>query len=42
LALIENRPAEQSNLFRLEHRRFVVENQVGPGSDIRSLVTGLA
>jgi hypothetical protein len=41
LALIENRPAEQSNLFRLEGGRFVVENQVGAGSDIQSLVTGL-
>lgn len=42
LAVIENRPAEQSNLFRLEHGRFVAEDQVGPGSDIRELVTGLA
>jgi hypothetical protein len=42
LALIENRPAEQANLFRLEDGRFIVESQVGPGSDIRSLVTGLA
>ena len=42
LALIENRPAEQSNLFRLEHGRFIVENQVGAGSDIQSLVGGLA
>lgn len=42
LALIENRPAEQSNVFRLEHGRFIAEDQVGPGSDIRALVTGLA
>jgi len=42
LAVIENRPGEQSNLFRLEHGRFIVENQVGAGSDVRSLVTGLA
>lgn len=42
LAVIENRPAEQSNLFRLAHGRFVTEDQVGPGSDIRALVTGLA
>lgn len=42
LALIENRPGEQSNLFRLEHGRFMVENQVGAGSNVKSLVTGLA
>jgi SAM-dependent methyltransferase len=42
LALIENRPAEQSNLFRLEHGRFIVDNQIGTGSDIKALVTGLA
>lgn len=42
LAVIENRPAEQSNLFRLEHGRFLSEGQVGPGSDIKTLVTGLA
>ena len=42
LALIENRPVEQSNLFRLENGRFVVENQVGAGSDVRALATGLA
>lgn len=42
LAVIENRPAEQSNTFRLVDGRFVVEDQVGPGSDIRALVTGLA
>ncbi|MGH8113436.1 MAG: hypothetical protein ACREPS_00065 [Rhodanobacteraceae bacterium] len=42
LALIENRAAEQSNLFRLEHGRFVVEDQVGPGSDIQALVSGLS
>lgn len=42
LALIENRPAEQSNLFRLEHGRFIVEDQIGAGSDVKSLVTGLA
>jgi len=41
LALIENRPAEQSNLFRLEHGRFIVEDQVGAGSDVQSLVTEL-
>lgn len=41
LAVIENRPTEQSNLFRLEHGRFIVEGQVGPGSDVRALVTGL-
>ena len=40
--LIENRPAEQSNLFHLECGRFVVEDQVGAGSDIKSLVTELA
>lgn len=42
LALVENRPAEQSNLFRLERGRFIVEDQVGAGSDVRTLVTGLA
>jgi SAM-dependent methyltransferase len=42
LAVIENRPAEQSNLFRLEHGRFIEENQVGAGSDVKALVTGLA
>jgi hypothetical protein len=42
LALIENRPAEQSNLFRLEHGRFIVEDQVAAGSDVQSLVTELA
>lgn len=42
LALIENRPAEQSNLFRLEQGRFIVENQIGTGSDVKALVTGLA
>lgn len=42
LAVIENRPAEQSNLFRLERGRFMAEGQVGPGSDIKVLVTGLA
>lgn len=42
LAVIENRPAEQSNIFRLEHGRFVSEAQVGAGSDIRALVEGLA
>ncbi|TAN08580.1 MAG: class I SAM-dependent methyltransferase [Rhodanobacteraceae bacterium] len=42
LAVIENRPAEQSNTFRLEHGRFIVEDQIGPGSDIQALVTGLS
>lgn len=42
LAVIENRAAEQSNTFRLENGRFIVEDQVGPGSDIRALVTGLS
>ncbi|MGH8160842.1 MAG: hypothetical protein ACRESR_01570 [Gammaproteobacteria bacterium] len=42
LAVIENRPAEQANTFRLENGRFIVTDQVGPGSDIRTLVTGLA
>ena len=42
LALIQNRPAEQSSLFRLEQGRFIVESQVGPGSDVQSLVTELA
>lgn len=41
LAVIENRPAEQSNVFRLENGRFTVEEQVGSGSDIRAIVTGL-
>lgn len=41
LALVENRPREQSNLLRLEHGRFVIENQVGAGSDVKSLATGL-
>lgn len=41
LAVIENRPVEQSNTFRLEHGRFIVMDQVGPGSDIRALVTAL-
>ncbi|MGH8182518.1 MAG: class I SAM-dependent methyltransferase [Rhodanobacteraceae bacterium] len=42
LAVIENRPAEQSNTFRLENGRFTVADQVGPGSDIRALVTDLS
>lgn len=42
LALIENRPAEQSNIFRLEDGRFIVEDQVGAGSDVKALVTGLS
>lgn len=42
LALVENRPAEQSSLLRLERGRFVVENRVAAGSDIESLATGLA
>lgn len=42
LALIENRPAEQSNIFRLERGRFIVEDQIGAGSDVKSLVTGLS
>ena len=42
LALIENRPAEQSNIFRLEDGRFVVEDQIGAGSDVKALVTGLS
>ena len=41
LALIENRPAEQSNIFRLQDGKFVVESEVGRGSDIKSLVTTL-
>ena len=42
LALIENRSAEQSNIFRLHNGRFIVENEVGRGSDIKSLVTSLS
>jgi len=41
LAVIENRSSEQSNIFRLENGRFVVESEVGRGSDIKSLVTSL-
>ncbi|MGH8117422.1 MAG: hypothetical protein ACREPJ_08980 [Rhodanobacteraceae bacterium] len=41
LAVIDNRPAEQSNIFRLENGRFVAEGQVGPGSDVQPLVAGL-
>ncbi|HEY3520627.1 MAG TPA: class I SAM-dependent methyltransferase [Rhodanobacteraceae bacterium] len=41
LAVIENRPAEQSNIFRLRDGQFVVEHEVGPGSDIKLLVTDL-
>lgn len=42
LAVIENRRMEQSNVFRLVDGRFLVENEVGSGSDIKSLVTGLS
>lgn len=42
LAIIENRRIEQSNIFRLVDGRFVVENEVGGGSDIKSLVTSLS
>ncbi|HEX7323836.1 MAG TPA: class I SAM-dependent methyltransferase [Rhodanobacteraceae bacterium] len=42
LAVIENRPAEQSNTFRLDRGRFVAGDQVGPGSDIKALIAGLA
>ena len=41
LAVIENRPEEQSNVFRLHGDRFVVEHEVGRGSDIKALVTSL-
>jgi hypothetical protein len=41
LAVIENREAEQSNIFRLENGRFLVEGEVGAGTDIKSLVTSL-
>jgi hypothetical protein len=41
LAVIENRPAEQSNIFRLRDGKFVVEHEVGRGSDIKLLVTSM-
>ncbi|HJU25505.1 MAG TPA: hypothetical protein VJ722_02400 [Rhodanobacteraceae bacterium] len=42
LAIIENRPAEQSSIFRLEGGRFVLEREVGAGSDIKPLVVSLS
>lgn len=41
LAVIENRAEEQATLFRLRGRRFVVETEVGSGSDICQLVRDL-
>lgn len=46
LAVIENRntddgSVEQSSIFRRSGNRFVVEAQIGAGSDIHELVTGL-
>lgn len=46
LAVIENRtpggkPVEQSSIFTRSGMRFHVEAQIGPGSDIQDLVTGL-
>lgn len=42
LASIENRSTGQSNLFRFEHGRLVVEAQVGADGDVKSLVTDWA
>ena len=42
LAVIENRSTtEQSNIFLLQNGRFVVEHEVGRGSDIKTLVTSV-
>lgn len=42
LAVIENRSTtEQSNIFCIHNDRFIIENEVGRGSDIKSLVTSL-
>ncbi len=43
LAVIENRSTiEQSTIFRLHEGRFIIESEVGRGSDIKPLVTSLA
>jgi len=43
LAVIENRSTiEQSTIFRLYKDRFIIESEVGRGSDIKPLVTSLA
>jgi chemotaxis methyl-accepting protein methylase len=38
LAIVENRALEQSTIFKLDGRRFKVENDIGAGCDIRDVV----